>query len=104
MIRMRAHFKLKSGEGWNDFLRVAKTLNELARKRSGAEATIWTQVVGPFNELVLEYEYPDLATMEQDVNAFYADKEAVAAMAQWRQYRVEGSGYSELWGQAELVG
>ena len=38
----------------------------------GGRATasgVWTQVVGPYNEVVVEVDYPDLATYEKGVKA-----------------------------------
>jgi hypothetical protein len=60
-------------------------------------------VAGSFNEIVLEADYPDLATFEQQTNAFYADAEAVGTMRGWRELVIQGTGYSELWAQAEPV-
>lgn len=103
MIRARYHFKLKSGEGWNDFLQTAAKLNEISRARGWVEFSFWTQVAGPFNEIQLEAEYPDLATFEQQTNAFYADAEAVGTMRGWRDLVIQGTGSSELWARAEPV-
>jgi hypothetical protein len=103
MIRARFHFRLKSGEGWNDFLQTANKLNEVSRDRGWAEFSFWTQVAGPFNEIVLEADYPDLATFEQQTTAFYADAEAVGTMRGWRDLVIEGSGHSELWARADPV-
>jgi hypothetical protein len=103
MIRARFHFKLKSGDSWNDFLQTASKLNEISRARGWVEFSFWTQVAGSFNEIVLEADYPDLATFEQQTNAFYADAEAVGAMRGWRDLVIQGTGYSELWAQAEPV-
>jgi hypothetical protein len=103
MIRARFHFKLKSGDSWNDFLQTASKLNEISRARGWVEFSFWTQVAGSFNEIVLEADYPDLATFEQQTNAFYADAEAVGTMRGWRDLVIQGTGYSELWAQAEPV-
>lgn len=103
MIRARFHFKLKSGDSWNDFLQTATKLNEISRARGWVEFSFWTQVAGSFNEIVLEADYPDLATFEQQTNDFYADAEAVGTMRGWRDLVIQGTGYSELWAQAEPV-
>ena len=103
MIRARFHFKLKSGDSWNDFLQTASKLNEISRARGWVEFSFWTQVAGSFNEIVLEADYPDLATFEQQTNAFYADAEAVGTMRGWRDLVIQGTCYSELWAQAEPV-
>jgi hypothetical protein len=103
MVRVRFHFKLKSGDSWNDFLQTASKLNEISRARGWVEFSFWTQVAGSFNEIVLEADYPDLATFEQQTNAFYADGEAVGTMRGWRDLVIQGTGYSELWAQAEPV-
>ncbi len=62
---------------FNDVLQVIDGLNELMRDRGWKEFTAWTTTVGKGNELILEAEYPDLATFERETQAFSSDAEAM---------------------------
>jgi ABC-type glycerol-3-phosphate transport system substrate-binding protein len=103
MYRARYHFKLKGGNSWNEFLAVATQFSEVGKKRGWAGMTFWTQVVGPFNEIVIESEYADLASFERESKAIYADEEAMKAVSKWGELLIEGAGHNELWMQAEPV-
>ncbi len=103
MYRVRYHQKLRSAEKWNDYLRLSEELNELARSRGWREASIWTQAVGRFNEVVAEIEYPDLATFERESRALFADEDAADLLLRFGELVDQGWGYSELWEQASPI-
>ncbi len=100
MYRVRYHQKLRSAESRNDYLRLSEQLNELARQRGWREATFWTPTVGSFNEIVVELEYPDLATFEHESRALFTDPDAADLLLRFGDLVDHGWGHSELWEQA----
>jgi hypothetical protein len=97
MYRMRSVIKV-THEGWPSAIENVARMNELARKRGWQQATVWTQAFGPYNELSIELEYPDLATYEREAAAFGADDEAMNLRHDAVKYRRGGdSGYSDVW-------
>lgn len=97
MYRERVIVKPKR-EDWPAAIENARRLNEIAKVRGWQEATIWTQTFGPFNEIVLETDYPDLATYEREQAVAAADEEVRELRAEGRQYlRADVMGHNELW-------
>ena len=103
MYRVRNLVKV-SRDGWNGAIETAQRLNEISRKRGWQEGIIWTQSFGPYNEIVIEYDYPDLATYEREQAAVFADDEAMKVWIEGLQYvRADVMGQNELWQRAEPV-
>jgi hypothetical protein len=100
MYRQRILLRVKP-EHWSDVIERGVKVNELSAKHGWAQASIWTQTVGPFNELVFEVDYPDLATFERETMAFFADPEIMAIVKELNGMTREDSGYTELWQRAE---
>ena len=71
MIRERLHFTVKTGSAWNDALGLIREIDEIQIAAGRATGTVWTQVVGPFNEMVIETDFPDLATYERESEALH---------------------------------
>ena len=104
MYRMRMRFKMKGLEGWNGFLGVVEEINAHAREKGWVQATAWTQSFGPFNEVELSMDYPDLATYERETNEFFADEKVTKLMTKFPEFVESGAGYSEMWQKADPVG
>ena len=103
MYRVRSVIKV-THDGWPGTIRNVERMNELAAKRGWQQATVWTQTFGPFNELSIEREYPDLATYERESAAFYADEEAMRLNVDGLRYRRgEDSGYNDIWERVDMV-
>ena len=74
MIRERIHFTVKNlarlerGAG-PDSGRSTRS----RRRPAGRRGTVWTQVVGQFNEIVIETDYPDLTAYERETAALMSD-------------------------------
>jgi len=97
MYRERV-FLMPKREDWPAAIENARRLNDIAKVRGWQEATIWTQSFGPFNEIVIETDYPDLATYERERAEASADEEARQLRAEARQYlRPDAMGHNELW-------
>ena len=103
MYRVRNVIKV-TPEGWNGTIEGVARIDQVARQRGWQEATIWTQSFGPFGELSIELEYPDLATYERETDAFFADEECMKLMEDAMKFRRPDSpGYNEMWQRAEPV-
>ena len=72
MYRHRLRQQILYGH-FREFIEIAEALNGLARERGWAESTLWTPTVGAANEVIVETEYPDLATFQRENEAFYSD-------------------------------
>ena len=95
MYRHRLTVQIQYGH-FKENLEVWEQLNELARSRGWQESTFWTPAVGTANEFVVETDYPDLATFQQQGDAFFSDSEAMTLFRSTSEHVVEGSGYDEL--------
>jgi len=103
MYRERALIRV-TAEGWNGAIETYTRLNQIARERGWQQMTIWTQTFGPFGELVIETDYPDLDTYERETRAFFADEECMKlTMEGMTNLRQEAGGHNELWQRAEAV-
>lgn len=62
---------------------------------------MWTQVVGQFNEIVIETDYPDLSAYERESTALMSDPAAMKLFARFEEITVSKKGYNELFMTAE---
>ena len=95
MHRLRVHVQVRYGH-FKEYLEVCGQLNELARSRGWIESTFWVPTVGTANELIIETDYPDLATFQREGDAFSADPEAMTLLRSTSELIVEGSARTEL--------
>jgi hypothetical protein len=93
--RFRVHVQIRYGH-FKEYLEVCEQLNELARSRGWIESTFWVPTVGRANELIIETDYPDLATFQREGDAFGADAEAMKLLRSTTELVVEGSSRTEL--------
>ncbi len=103
MYRVRNVVKV-TPEGWNGTIENVARINVVATQRGWQQATVWTQTFGPFGEIAIELEYPDLATYERETAAFFADGECMKLMVHGMRFRrPEDAGYNDIWQRAETV-
>ena len=95
MHRYRVHVQVRYGR-FKEHLEVCERLNELARSRGWTESTFWVPTVGTGNEVIIETDYPDLATFQREGDAFSSDREAMKLLRSTSELVVEGSARSEL--------
>ena len=95
MYRHRAYQQVVYGR-FNDFFKVVQDLNAVSRKRGWRESRVWSPSFGTANEVVLEEEYQDLATMERERRAFESDAEAMKLFRSMAGLIVQGSAHDEL--------
>jgi len=84
------------------YLKSWKKLDDLLRERGWATSRVLVPTAGQNNEFVAEFEYPDLATFENQNKAFYADKEAFEAYRAGAEFIVQGSSRTEIYEDVPL--
>lgn len=104
MIRERTHFTVKNLAGWNEALDLIHQIDQIQIAAGRAAGTVWTQVAGPFNEIVIEAEYSDLATYERETEAFMSDPEVLKFLPRFEEITVADKGYNELLMTADKSG
>ncbi|MDQ1600599.1 MAG: hypothetical protein QOD68_2073 [Actinomycetota bacterium] len=104
MIRERTHFTVKNLAGWNEALDLIREVDEIQAAAGRATGTVWTQVVGQFNEIVIETDYPDLSTYERESGAMMSDPATMKLFARFEEVTVTEKGYNELFMTAEKAG
>lgn len=104
MIRERLHFTVKGLAGWNEFLDLVHQIDEVQIAAGRATGTVWTQVVGQFNEIIIETDHPDLATYERESEAVMSDPAVLKLFPRIQEITVADKGYSELFMTAERAG
>ncbi|MFI5035455.1 MAG: hypothetical protein ACHQFZ_04550 [Acidimicrobiales bacterium] len=93
--RVRQIAIIKYGQ-FGEYLKICKKLEEISRARGWAESRMFYPLAGAGNELVIEWDYPDLATFTKEQESFYADEEAFQLFRSGAQHVVEGSFRNEL--------
>jgi hypothetical protein len=101
MIRERIHFTVKNLAGWNEVLDLIREVDDIQAAAGRATGTVWTQVVGQFNEIVIETDYPDLTAYERETAALMSDPAAMKLFGRFEEITVSDKGYNELFMTAE---
>lgn len=96
MYRHRQYAQVFYGK-FNDFLKANDELNAIARKRGWPEAKVWIPVAGEGNQVLLEQEFPDLASFAKASDAFSSDAEAMKIWRSTASLVVQGSVHNEVW-------
>jgi hypothetical protein len=104
MIRERIHFTVKNLAGWNAVLDLIREVDDIQAAAGRATGTVWTQVVGQFNEIVIETDYPDLTAYERETAALMSDPAAMKLLGRFEEITVTAKGYNELFMTAEKAG
>ena len=102
MYRHRLRQQILYGH-FRAFIEIAEALNGVARERGWTESTFWTPTVGAANEVIVETEYPDLATFQRENEAFYSDAEVMKQVRRLSEHVVQGSVHDELLEQAPHI-
>jgi hypothetical protein len=94
--RFRLIAEVKYGH-FGDYLKTWKKLDAVARDRGWVTARLLIPTAGSLNEIIAEFDYPDLATFERENEAFYADEEAFGAFRAGAEFVVQGTARGELY-------
>jgi hypothetical protein len=79
-----------------EYLTAIRDLNRIAESRGRVPSRVLTPVAGVSNQVILETEFPDMATLEAQINDFWGDDEALGVWRSKAAVTVEGASYSEL--------
>lgn len=97
MYRERWHMTVPDSESWDEVERLSGELNTLAASRGWTQDTLWTPTAGPWGEVIIESDFPDLATYEREWAAYNADPEWLKLTRQMIELRTQGTTlYNEL--------
>jgi hypothetical protein len=103
MYRQRMLITVSDFEAWNQTIALVDEINKLSASKGWAQATLFTRTVGRFNELCLEFDFPDLATFQRETDEWNAEPGIGDIMRRIDAVRTEDPGYSELWEEATPV-
>jgi hypothetical protein len=95
MVRYRLHGEIEYGK-FREALDIWKQLAELTIKRGWPKLTIWSPVVGHGNLMIIESDYPDMATWERVNGECLTDAEFMGLFRQSAAYVTQGSSFDEL--------
>ncbi len=95
IYRQRIYHLIPYGH-FEEVLRMCEQLNSIARARGGRGGTLWIPTVGAQNELIVEFEFGDLATFERGRAARNADPEWTALIRKIGESVIPGSVRTEL--------
>ena len=89
MVRHRFHFVIALGR-FNEGVQWVRDLNAACRNAGCVEGKLWSVGYGKTNECVVEYDYPDQAAMEADVNRFQSNAETMKVFRRGIDFNAPG--------------
>ena len=102
-FRQRMLLTVSDLEAWNETVALVEEINKLCASKGWSQGTLFTRTVGRFNELCLEFDFPDLATFQRENEEWLAEPGIGVLMQRIDAVRTEDPGYSELWEEATPV-
>lgn len=70
--RLRYTYKARNASAFDDTIQLLERLNAISRDEGITERRIMTQTFGPYNQLAVDVDYPDLASYERETELFFA--------------------------------
>ena len=96
--RLQYTFKTKNASAFDDTVQLLERLQAISKDRGLKERRIMTQAFGPFNQLSVNVDYPDLASYERETESFFALPEVQEVVNQLpRVLREIDPGESIMW-------
>jgi hypothetical protein len=97
MYRQRMHFCPNSQAAMMELVSLGEQYNKFAADKGWAQGTFWSPVAGE-SEIIAEFDYPDLATYQQETEAMFMEPEMMALAGKIWGIESFRSPYSELLG------
>jgi hypothetical protein len=96
--RLRYLLKTKGTSAFIESVRLMERLNEISRANGITEGRIMTQSFGPFNQIAVDVDYPDLATYEQEAEAYFSLPEVLEVVGKLDDVSLETDpGETAMW-------
>jgi len=96
--RLRYILRVRGYEALREVVKIYEELNALAGDLKLTQGKTWVRTFGPFEELVWEADFPDLATYEKETTTFFSDPRAHDLAQRLDAYLIEGSpGENQRW-------
>src|SRR5436190_23810215 len=73
MYRERIHMTVRDFEGWKIAVDATTEINAICTRLGVPTATLWTETIGPFNQLTWDIDHSTLTSYEQAQSAMRAD-------------------------------
>lgn len=96
MFRQRVHMFPKTIDAWNEAMALCDEYNRLAGAKGWVKGTFWMYTVGDGSELVGEFDFPDLASIQRENEESVKDVETIALWRKFDALDTVRNGYSEL--------
>ena len=97
MVRHRLHLVAALGK-YREAIEWVGEMNAAVRKLGLPEATAWSPIQGDFNTIILETEYPDLATFDSMTTKFQEDPHAMTVFRKGNEW-----GSTSHWPKDEVI-
>ena len=85
MVRQRLHLVATLGK-YREAVAWVAEMNAACRKLGLPEAKAWAPMSGDFNTIILESDYPDLATFDSLTDKFQKDPQAMAVFRKGNEW------------------
>src|ERR1700724_2368190 len=95
MVRYRQHNEIQYGK-FREALDLWKQIAALSVKRGWPNLTLWSPVVGRANMMIIEIDYPDMATFERLNDEFQTDAEVMGLDRSSAQHVIQSTSHDEL--------
>jgi hypothetical protein len=95
MYRSRVHFFPKTFEAFAALVQIGEEWRKVAADRGWVEPRYWISTVGGM-EVIAEYDFPDLATYQRQLEEQFADADSMAFMQRIMALEYNRPSYDEL--------
>jgi len=96
MYRLSAVCVVQYGK-FREYSGLVKRLSDVCEAKGWAKPRFLTRTVGTNNEVVLEFEYPDLASLQAESHAQNTDPEFMGPFRESEQYIYPQSARTEIY-------
>ena len=96
MYRERIHMTVRDRDGWNTAIDATAEINAICTRLKLPTATLWTETVGPFNQLTWDIDHETLASYEAAQKALRSDEEWGKQVGRITEVAESDKGFTEL--------
>jgi hypothetical protein len=96
MYRERIHMTVRDRDGWNVAVDASAQINTICTRLGVPTGTLWTETVGPFNQLTWDIDHATLASYEQAQTVLRGDGDWQKQVGRIIEVSEPGKGWTEL--------